>query len=386
MKQLLVHCCWAILLVAAMSLSAPAQEKPKNLCRLILPEVVPAVVGQEVNIYFDNTVLVPDSKQLVFDVTCAKGMQQAERWTFVPQAGDVGDLPLAIDVIDGENEIVASAKTTVRVVPADAGAGKDVRFLIVGDSLTHHSVYPEQILNLCKQPGNPKLTLLGSHHEAGFSPENLHEGWGGWTFERFVTFYTDRPEPGNSSPFTFMVDGKVTLDFKRWIAEKAGGKAPGFLSIELGCNDIFGANEENQPAAIDKALSYADVLVKNILSADPGIKVGLVMLTPPAGTQDAFGNNYGCGQTRWQYLRNQHRFLEVMQQKYAGREKERIYLIPTYLALDTIHGYPAETVPANARTTETITRLANGVHPSTVGYNQMGDSVYAWMKMMLARP
>ncbi len=374
------------LALVAGSVPISAQETPKNMCRLILPAVVPAVVGQEVNIYFDNTVLVPDSRQLIFDVNCAKGMQQVERWTYVPQAADVGDMPLSIDVRNGDNDIIASAKTIVRVAPADSGAGKEARFLIVGDSLTHHSVYPEQMLTLCKAPGNPKLTLLGGHHEPGFSPENVHEGWGGWTFEKFVTFYTDRKEPGNSSPFTFMVNGKVTLDFKRWIKDKAEGKAPDFVTIELGCNDIFGSNEENQQATIDHALGFADILVANILSADPNIKLGLVMLTPPAGTQDAFGNNYGCGQTRWQYLRNQHRFLEVMQQKYADREKERIYLIPTYLAVDPIHGYPTDITPVNARTTETITRLANGVHPSTVGYNQMGDSVYAWTKVMMAKP
>ena len=376
------------LMLAAMACTAPAAEQPANLCRLILSESVPAVVGHEISIYFDNVVLLPDSRQVFFDVTCAKGMQQEERWTLIPKEADVGDVALTLDVLDAESRIIASAKTIIRVAPADVGKGKEVRFLVVGDSLTEHSVYPEHILTLCKAPGNPSLTLLGTNHIAGFSPENRHEGYGGWTFKRFATFYSEERDPARyrsmCSPFVFMEEGKPTLDFNRYIEEKCGGKAPDFVSVELGCNDIYGANEAGQQSAIDEALANADKLVAAILSAGPDIRLGLMMLTPPAASQDAFGNNGRCGQTRWQYRRNQHRFVEQLKQKYAGREKERIYLIPTYLSLDTRHGFPTDTMLANAHATETITRQSNAVHPSAVGYKQMGDSLYAWLKVMLA--
>jgi len=378
--------CGLICLAASNPVTA---EDVANPCRLVLPSVLPAVVGHEVNIYFDNVVLVPDRRQLIFDVECARGMQQDERWTYIPKASEIGDIGLTIDIRDASNKVIASGKTIIRIVAADAGTGKEISCLIIGDSLTNASIYPEEILNLCKSSGNPILKLYGTHHVEGTSPENRHEGYGGWTFERFVTFYSENRTSDDigtrCSPFVYMEDGKATLDFKRYVREQCGGKSPDFVTIELGCNDIFGSNEADQQSTIDRTLGFADKLLKAILDAGANTKIGLVMLPPPAASQDAFGNNYGCGQTRWQYRRNQHRFTEQMISKYGGRENERIYLIPDYVNVDTEHGFPTEVVPANSRTAEKITRLANAVHPSESGYKQMADSIYAWVKEILAK-
>jgi len=387
--------CAAALVRLAACVAAPTAEskpagavpRPTNPCRLILPEQIPVAVGREANIYFDNVVLVANWRNYVFNVDCAKGTQQEERWTFVPQAGDAGEYPLTLEVFDGENRLLASEKTTIRVVPADAGAGREVTLLIIGDSLTHASVYPEEMLNLCKAPGNPHLTLLGTHHLDGTSPENRHEGYGGWTFERFVAHY-DKAGPeahqGRGSPFVFMEDGKPTFDFRRYVQEQCGGKTPDFVSIALGCNDTFGATEQNLEATVDRVLGYADKLVAGIRAAGPGTRIGLVTLVPPAASQDAFGANYQCTQTRWQYRRNQHRVVERMKERCGGREGEGLYLIPAYVDLDTVHNYPAQEGPANARATARVTRQANGVHPAAEGYRQMADVIYSWMKAVLA--
>lgn len=390
MEHLLLKVTILLCGLACLVISSPAvAEEVTNPCRLVLPSVLPAVVGHEVNIYFDNVVLVPDRCQLLFDVECARGMQQDERWTYVPTASEIGDIGLTIEVRDTGNKVIASGRTIIRVIPADAGAGKEISALIIGDSLTHASIYPEEILNLCKPSGNPTLKLYGTHHVEGTSPENRHEGYGGWTFERFVTFYSENRTTDDlgtrSSPFVYMEDGKATLDFKRYVQENCSGKSPDFVTIELGCNDIFGSNEADQQSTIDKALGFADKLLKVILDAGANTKVGFVMLPPPAASQDAFGSNYGCSQTRWQYRRNQHRFTEQMISKYGNRENERIYLIPDYVNIDTVRGFPAEVVPANSRTAEKITRMVNAVHPSESGYKQMADSIYAWMKGMLAK-
>lgn len=47
-----------------------------------------------------------------------------------------------------------------------------------------------------------------------------------------------------------------------------------------------------------------------VRKVDAKTRIGLVPFVPPAGSQDAFGANYGCMQTRWQYKRNQHRVVE----------------------------------------------------------------------------
>ena len=369
-------------LLLGMSLAASAQ--PASPLRLILPAEIQAVVGHEANLYFDNVVLALNSAACAFDVTCAKGTQQQERWTFVPQPGDVGTYDLKLDVRDAANKIVASATTKMRVIAAAAGADRAITALIVGDSLTHASVYPEELLTLCKAPGNPRLTLIGTHHLDGYSPENKHEGYGGWTAERFATFFNPNAKaPGESSPFLFNVDGKPKLDFKRYLQATNNGLAPDFITILLGCNDTFRESDDTIEAAIDTMFANLDRLLQAFHSVRADTKIGLLLLPPPAASQDAFGANYGCGQTRWQYRRNQHRVVERMVATYGGHEKESIYLVPDYVNLDTVHNYPLATGPVNSRNPEKLTRQANGCHPSAEGYAQIADSIYCWLKGML---
>ncbi len=378
--------------------SAQAPKPARNL-RLLLPKEIPAVVGVEANIYFDNVVLCRDTAALVFDVDCRRGRQQVERWTFTPTAKDVGKHPLTLKVCNETMRVIAQAETTVRVVPADAGKGRETTVLCIGDSLTAAGYYPERIFLASKQAG-AAFTMIGTAPTRGRAEGSRHEGYGGWTFQRFVTMATKNPEFGKregaaplilfaggrrkTSPFMFWDGEKAVFDFPRYVKEQCNGRGPDFVTIALGCNDTFSATEETIEERIDKMFGYADPLVAGIHAARADTEIGIVSLVPPAGTQDAFGQNYRCGQTRWQYRRNQHRVVERMMAKYGGREAEHIYFVPAYLNLDTMNGYPTRAAPAFAHATAKVARLSNGVHPAKGGYYQMGDSIYAWIRGKLA--
>ncbi|MBN1341594.1 MAG: SGNH/GDSL hydrolase family protein [Phycisphaerae bacterium] len=357
--------------------------------RLLLPEVIYAAPGIETNVYFDDVTLVLNPANYAFDVACDKGAQQAERWTYTPASKDAGSYPLTIEVRDQANRIVARGKSTVCVAPLEAGSGKEITALLIGDSLTHASVYSQQLLDLFARGGNPKLTLVGTHVPKDPSGKNRHEGYGGWTAKRFVTYSTGVARTGKAkevgSPFLYADGGgKPKLDFARYCKEFNQGKAPDFVTIFLGCNDTFSATDETIEERIDEFLRYMDELIEMVRKVGETTCIGLICPVPPAATQDAFGANYHCGQTRWQYKRNQHRVVERMMAHYAGRAKDRVTLIPAYVNVDCLHNYPKQTAPWNARTSETGARLCNGVHPSAEGYRQIGDSVYAWMKARLA--
>lgn len=359
-----------------------------NPCRLILPDIIPVVAGREINIYFDNVILTTNWRNYAFDIECARGVQQEERWTFMPKPEDVGDYPLTLSVYNEANKLVASARTTIHVVPSDAAGGRKITGLFIGDSHTHPSIYTGELLNLCKVPGNPELSLIGTCCMPGTAPENRHEGYGGWTYERFASFYSDITDRNDykrmCSPFVFMEDGKPAFNIKRYFKEQNGGVLPDFVCIGLGPNDVFKCTDDNIDATLDSVLTYADKLVDGIRKAVPNVKVGLIMSIPPAASQDAFGNNYGCGQTRWQYRRNHHRYIERLKQKYGGREKEGIYLVPSYVNMDCVYSFPAQNSPANARTTAIKSRMSNGTHPAGPGYMQMADSIYNWIKATYA--
>ena len=112
-----------LLLVGATADPGALHDQPAGPVRLLVPPVIQCVPGVEANVYFDNVTLVVNPANYAFDVTCEKGMQQAERWTFTPTEKDVGEHPFTLEVRDQTNAVIATARSTVKVVPADAGAG-----------------------------------------------------------------------------------------------------------------------------------------------------------------------------------------------------------------------------------------------------------------------
>ena len=129
--------------------------------KLQLPEKIYAVPGIEANIYFDNIVLTPNSDIYVFDVTCKKGRNDQKRWRFVPTDKDVGEYDWSVKVIDASGTL-AEGKTKLIVSPADAGKGKSISILLVGDSLTSANVYPIRLFELANvyTPRQQPLTEL----------------------------------------------------------------------------------------------------------------------------------------------------------------------------------------------------------------------------------
>jgi hypothetical protein len=395
------RCCRRVLLVGFVILNhlsdAFAEDKPgttpkpqtTNSCRLILPPVVYAVAGTEVNLYFHNLILSPPGKVWIFDVTCSKGQQQVERWTWVPNDNEAGDLPLSIEVRDADDNIVGIGKTIIRVASLTAGDGKPLRLLCIGDSGTHASVYTAELLKSCAGAGQPKLELIGTHHPPFAGPGNFHEGYGGWTFQNFIEKYTDKPVPGDhgqrSSPFVFASEKGPVFDVPRYIKESCGGVPPDHVTMFLGANElariVMDPNNPDLDESITQVLEYADRLIGGWRNAAPKARIALVTMYPPTN-QDGFGANYGTSRLKyWPYRKAQHRLVEMMIAKYGDLTNDNLYVIPSYLMLDTQHAFPMEQQPANARTTEKVTRIGNALHLSS-GYGQLSDSIYGWLKCM----
>ena len=382
-----------ILLIGSLSAVGAAEkvetpEFPGDV-GLRLPPVIYAVPGIEMNVYFDNVSLMVNPANYVFDVTCNRGSQQADRWTYMPTGKDVGQFGFTLEVRDQSNAVIARAKSMIRVSPKNAGAGSEKSILIMGDSLTAASVYSGQVFDLSQGEGNPKLKLIGTRGPRGAPNGNLHEGYGGWTAERFATKYTGIARGGEykkcGSPFIYKEgDADPKLDVPRFWREYNDGKAPDFVTILLGCNDTFSSTDDTIEERIDRMFRHYETLLKELRAAGPTTQIGCLLLVPGAATQDAFGQNYKSGQTRWQYKRNQSRVVERMLETFGGRESENIFIVPANVNLDCVNNYPKRIVTANARASAYVTRLINGVHPAAEGYRQIGDSVFCWMKSRMA--
>ncbi|NLF70902.1 MAG: hypothetical protein GX575_17865 [Candidatus Anammoximicrobium sp.] len=355
---------------------AAAEPATPAALRLTLPPTLYAVPGVEMNLYFANAVLAPATDELSFAVACEIGETDADRWKLNATAQQVGAYPLTLKVSDRSQQLLAQGTTQVRVVPAEAGRGREIRLLIVGDSLTHASHYPNEIARLLSLPGNPPWQMLGTHKPASAAANVAHEGYGGWTWRAFNARFNPNGPPQStppSSPFVFAVGDPPapTLDVARYLAERCGGRTPDYVTFMLGINDCFGLKADD-PVALDagiaKVFQEADKLLAAFREAAPRAELGVCLTTPANIRDEAFVANYKTAYPRWNWRQVQHRLVERQLEHFGQREAENIFLVPTQLNLDIVGGYPDN----------------NAVHPNVNGYRQVGASIYAWLKSRLA--
>ena len=347
---------------------------------LTLPSVVYAVPGVSMSIYHDNIVLTEHPENYRFEFKCDTGTNESRRWTINATDKDAGDHAMEVIVKDAQGNFIEKAAATLRIVPRDAGKERPLRLLIVGDSLTHATAYPNEIARLLSEPGNPKWKMLGTHNPANATPGIAHEGYGGWTWVNFLTKWDPQPAGvtagplarRSTSPFLFAdANGKGVFDLNRYFKEHCDNQPPEVVTFLLGINDCFGAKVDD-PAEMDKTinavLDNADKLLAEFHKAAPQAMLAVGLTTPPNARESGFEANYKGKYHRWGWKRIQHRLVQRMMERLSHREKDGIHLVPTELNVDPVDGYPDN----------------NGVHPNTTGYNQIGASFYSWMKAWMA--
>ena len=359
--------------------------------KLLIPEKIYAVPGVEMNVYFNNVVTVVNPANYVFDVDCSKGRNDLKRWRFTPEEKDAGSWKWEIRVI-GQSGVIASAKSELIVLPKDAGKGKKISMLMVGASQTGAGQYPNRIVELMSRPGNPEFTTIGTRAKG----PGRNEGYGGWVWGMFLTrwgfsgsrnkmdgMHPNRPL-GFNSPFVFADSKdpeKGVFDLNRYFKIHNGGKIPDVVSFQLGLNEFFLANDDNIRKITGKSLANMEKLIGEFRKLKPEPEI-FVFQHIPCSNQDAFGSNYGCTQTSWQYRKNLDYYNRALLEK---SKTMKITIVPMYINLDTENNYPVQVQPVNQGNPKKVERQNNGVHPAKAGYYQMGDTLYCWIKAMLAR-
>ena len=368
-------------ILAAAFLSLPFHASAESL-RLTLPPAWHGVVGVPMSVYYDNVVLTENPEAYEFVVDCSLGQAGEKEWTFTATEADIGEHTVEVTVKDKQGQVIETAQTTLHISPRAAGEGKEKRLLIVGDSLTNASAYANELSRLFAEPGNPKVTFLGTHRPASVTPGVAHEGYGGWKWVDFLTKYAPKsPEVAAgpvakkaTSPFVFAdAEGKGAFDLPRYIREHCEGKPPDAVTFLLGINDCFAANPEDPKAVdakINEVLDHADRLLAEFRQAMPKAALAVGLTPPPNAREAGFVASYKGKYHRWGWKRIQHRLVQRMIARLSGREHLGIHLVATELNLDPMSGYPEN----------------NGVHPNAIGYAQIGTSFYGWMKAWLNEP
>ena len=155
------------------------------------------------------------------------------------------------------------------------------------------------------------------------------------------------------------------------------GKAPDFITIYLGGNDIARAADTTIRRHLDDASAAIDEVITGFRKAAPDVKIGIVLSAAPAG-QDAFGNNYGMLIRRAQYCRNLEKLWAMLEMKC--KQYPNVTPIPVSVGVDTENHYPARMEPASEGSSVMVRRQTNALHPTKDGNRQIGDIFYFWFR------
>ncbi len=340
-----------------------------------LPSKIYALVGYELNIYFDN--LLEFSNNYLFDVSCSKGMQLERGFRITPTEEDIGTWPLSITIYDKTWNLITTVSSSLIITSATAGSGISNSIIVLGDSTTNNGVAVTK-LNLNFSTDTMNITTLGTR---GTAPNN-HEGRSGWRFSSYFG-------PPNEGDIKLGVENPwynpttKTFDANYYFNNTSIAK-PDWLFINLGINDVFSYNtDETLQIQIEACKNYCNQMIDSINNASPNTKIGICLTIPPNSSQDAYGKAYKNSQFRIRYKRNNVLWVHDLINTYDNREDEGIYLIPIYTNLDTVYNMGMETLPVNARNTEITYQspIANGgVHPVESGYWQIADVYTAFLK------
>ena len=335
---------------------------------LNIPDKIYAVVGIELNVFFEN--ITEDWEKYHWDVTCTKGKQMERGYNYTPTVGDDGEYPLTIRAYIDE-KTYKEISTTLVVSPVNTASGVSV--IVLGDSTTDNGTAVAKLHTDFESMGTTVQTL-GTR---GTSP-NKHEGRSGWKFQDYCTV---QERSGVSNPF--YNPNTQTFDASYYFSN-SGIAEPDWFIINLGINDVFGYTTDSELETwINRIITlYVDPMIDSLQNAVPNMNIGLCLTIPPNTSQDAFGKAYGCNQTRDRYKRNNAIWVSTLIDTYAGKEADGIYLVPIHTNLDTIYNMGMESIPVNARNTTTYqSPIGNGgVHPVESGYWQIADVYTAFLK------
>lgn len=364
-KYWIEYVCYYLVFLAAFFL--PSICNSTQIPQLTLPPMIYGVPGLPISIYFDDIILSKSLEKYHFNIISDLGETKETRWTVIPNDFQVGVHRIKIEILDASNMLLEVAETQLYIAPRDAGFGKNVRILIVGDSLTAATVYPNEIANLLEQPFNPAWRMLGTKRSK--NPDVFHEGYGDWTWDAFLNRY-DSASTSNS-PFIYINElGSPALNLPRYFQEECDNQAPDVVFFLLGINDCFHVDPDDPikiNARINQVLDTAEKLLSAFHIAAPNAVLAIGLTPPPNARESSFENNYRGRYTRWGWKKIQHALVKRMIQKFENRQHDGIHLVPIEINIDPENGYPEN----------------NSVHPNDFGYLQIATSFYVWLKNML---
>lgn len=380
---------------------------------LVLPEMIYAAPRIETNIFFENVVDTANINAYAVEVKCPVGKHYTNRWAWTPRKEDAGKtFELEMRLFNDYGQVI-SGKTRIYVAKEPADYKKPIRLALLGDSLLLCK-YPEHLRDLMLKEGFVNYVPVGSYTPSGEIPkpgDMAHDAYGGFAWGDFlkrwkysihvVNGIQDKAEreqmlalgvinvPKSDdyrmrSPLLRLENGKPVLDIPMWLKRINNGKSPEYIIIELGGNDVFSASASRLDEYIAISMKNARTLLAALRKHAPESKIAVT--TGQVGcSQDAFGYNYNCSQSRYQYRRNIQRYNREIIKLVKELNDPAIELVAIHHNIDSVNSYIKKSRPHHGRSKGSFIMDVNALHPNLEGGYQVGDSLYCWIRKTLEK-
>jgi len=345
MKKLIYYLLFFILIASC---------KQNNNLQLTLPSRIYCSQFSPISMYYENLIHVSNPGDYSFKVTPELGMGDLIKYTFDIREKASRNINMNVEIFEKSGKKVASSSTVVCYTATENMPVDTINVLITGNSLAANGTFPAKVKSLFLDNLHFPIKFLGTKQSNG----GIHEGYGGWTWERF--------SQNIESPFVFNLTGNdTTLSFKNYF-ENVVKTEPDFVIIELGINDCFRADTtsfETIDSTIDAMFKHAEFYLSKLIEYKNDIKIG-ICLPPSANTNNtgfiaSYGDKYK--QTGWTKI--QRRIVQKSIKYFDNNFQANCSLIPLEVNFDAYNGYPVD----------------NGVHPNKYGYHQIASSISNWL-------
>lgn len=402
-----------------------------------IPSVVYAVVGTELNIWNDTISLSLDrglQSPLNYYVewNCSKGKITDRGFRFTPIVGDIGTHSCTCYLYDTFGNLINSK--TFQIVVSAASLASNKSILLVSDSLGADSYNKLQadFADVNRYSGiTPTIhkEATGGWHWGSYATEgttmqriqvsgisSLNVGAvyttdGTWHYEIREVNLTDgagnvlvkkynhapygirdlpipsgtltRVSGSGDSSFTytngvneagnpFWHDGGIDIAYYR--SKKNIANQFDMVIFQLGVNSNSDINVSG------RIQGYINALYQAFIDDNPNCLFILSCTPICTNDQSALGANYGAQSKTWgiNYAKNEYKFRELYNVLATASENyPNLKVVGTNLNVDRYYGYQKSLKNISDRCTEQNYEHLNYVHPTTSGYQQIGDSLFA---------
>ena len=301
-----------------------------------LPNSVNIKVNSEFRVYFRNVISLKTAQLWIGSNSNLTTRYYDDYFSIIPTTE--GSHNLSWKLYDERSNLLESGVFTVNATTKNASLV--TKALVIGDSTVNAGIMTQKAQQLYISDG-AKLSLLGTR---GTSP-NLHEGRGGWT----AANYCNKASDGTyDNPFY-----NNGFDFSYYMANQ-GYTGLQAVVIQLGINDVFLMKDTTYTG--DTVIGYINQMVTSILNYDSTLKVIINLPITPNSNGTSFTEAYGTTQLYWLYNRNSIRFSQELRDYF--KDNANVSISASNCILDT------------------KTEINDGVHPTTDGYNALGQRLY----------